>query len=539
MSVTPTQVRTFDPYASVDSNVFNRVTRLLSNNSDCLLHSNPIVVTKTNDTNIALSTGHCIKDDVLIEISASFSVDMTAVEFYTEFGGTAWSETGYYYVVMKYVYTVSTTAPVATIHLVLPSLLSGWNSSGDYLLLGILNVTDPGTREVTSIIKTDGIETINYSDIGNNLFVDSSGNVEIQGLLRNSDGSVSTPSYSFTNDTDTGIFIAEADAIAITTGGTERVRINSTGLFKVLTGSIQVINGTVSVPSITFNSDEDTGIYRISANTLGFATGGVERLRIDSAGNFTFSGAIYHGSYVYFPDGAVTSPSIRFANDADTGMYRITADTLGFSTGGSNRLSIGATGNVTIETGIIKNTDGSFSSPSYTFNNDPDTGMYRITTNAIGFTCAGTKIFQIDTGGVNITGNLQKSSGTFKIDHPLDPDNKYLMHSFIEGPKCDLIYRGDVNLINGQATVDLDLESKMTPGTFDALNKDCKCWLQNDSGWDRVKGNVNQGILNITCENNNSTDTINWMVVGTRKDKHIIESDITDNNGDLITEVNK
>ncbi len=186
MSTQPTQIRTFDPYASVDSNVFNRVTRLISNNSDCLLHSNPIVVTKTNATNIALSTGHCIKDDVLIEISSSFAVDMTASEFYTEFGGTSWSETGYYYVAMKYVYSVSTTAPVATVHLVLPSLRTGWNSSGDYLLLGILNVTDPGTREVTSILKTDGTETVNYSDIGNDLFVDpSTGNVGIGTLSPN------------------------------------------------------------------------------------------------------------------------------------------------------------------------------------------------------------------------------------------------------------------------------------------------------------------------------------------------------------------
>src|SRR5262245_8440898 len=37
-------------------------------------------------------------------------------------------------------------------------------------------------------------------------------------------------------------------------------------------------------------------------------------------------------------------------------------------------------------------------------------------------------------GSVQITGNLAKGGGSFKIDHPLDPENKYLYHSFIESP---------------------------------------------------------------------------------------------------------
>jgi hypothetical protein len=38
------------------------------------------------------------------------------------------------------------------------------------------------------------------------------------------------------------------------------------------------------------------------------------------------------------------------------------------------------------------------------------------------------------SGDVNITGSIAKGSGTFKIDHPLDPENKYLYHSFVESP---------------------------------------------------------------------------------------------------------
>ena len=37
-------------------------------------------------------------------------------------------------------------------------------------------------------------------------------------------------------------------------------------------------------------------------------------------------------------------------------------------------------------------------------------------------------------GDVNVNGTLSKSSGGFRIDHPVDPANRYLHHSFVESP---------------------------------------------------------------------------------------------------------
>lgn len=57
-------------------------------------------------------------------------------------------------------------------------------------------------------------------------------------------------------------------------------------------------------------------------------------------------------------------------------------------------------------------------------------------------------------GNVQIIGNLTKSSGSFKIDHPLDPDNKYLSHSLVESADMMTIYNGTVVLdAKGQAVV--------------------------------------------------------------------------------------
>ena len=67
-------------------------------------------------------------------------------------------------------------------------------------------------------------------------------------------------------------------------------------------------------------------------------------------------------------------------------------------------------------------------------------------------------------GNVNVSGTLTKSGGSFKIDDPLDPANKYLLHSFVESPDMKNIYDGVVTLdANGQAAVTL-------PAWFGTLN---------------------------------------------------------------------
>ncbi|KPL03678.1 MAG: hypothetical protein AMJ73_05825 [candidate division Zixibacteria bacterium SM1_73] len=66
---------------------------------------------------------------------------------------------------------------------------------------------------------------------------------------------------------------------------------------------------------------------------------------------------------------------------------------------------------------------------------------------------------------------MSKGGGGFKIDHPLDPQNKYLYHSFVESPDMKNVYDGVVVLdANGQAVVEL-------PYYFGAVNKDFRYQL--------------------------------------------------------------
>jgi TGF-beta propeptide len=69
-------------------------------------------------------------------------------------------------------------------------------------------------------------------------------------------------------------------------------------------------------------------------------------------------------------------------------------------------------------------------------------------------------------GNVDVDGNLSKAGGSFKIDHPLDPANKYLYHSFVESPDMKNIYDGVATLdASGEALIEM-------PEWFGVLNRD-------------------------------------------------------------------
>jgi hypothetical protein len=142
------------------------------------------------------------------------------------------------------------------------------------------------------------------------------------------------------------------------------------------------------------------------------------------------------------------------------------------------------------------------------------------------------------TASLSISGALSKGSGSFKIDHPLESkkDTHHLVHSFIEGPQADLIYRGKVDLVGGTATINIDTAANITDGTFVLLNREVQCFTTNETGWTAIKGSVSGNILTITAQDNTCTDTISWMVIGERKDPHMYGIDWTDDDGKVITE---
>lgn len=117
-------------------------------------------------------------------------------------------------------------------------------------------------------------------------------------------------------------------------------------------------------------------------------------------------------------------------------------------------------------------------------------------------------------GKVLVTGTLSKSAGSFVIDHPLDPANKYLAHSFVESPDMKNLYDGVVALDDdGRATVVL-------PSYFEALNRDFRYQLTCLGGHAPVYVETEVAENAFTIAGGTPGLRVSWQVTGTRKDAY-------------------
>ena len=115
-------------------------------------------------------------------------------------------------------------------------------------------------------------------------------------------------------------------------------------------------------------------------------------------------------------------------------------------------------------------------------------------------------------GNVAVSGMLSKGGGSFKIDHPLDPENKYLYHSFVESPEMMNIYNGNLTTNeSGLAVVEM-------PEWFEALNRDFRYQLT-------VIGTFAQAIVaekmqgnRFVIRTNEPGVEVSWQVTGVRQD---------------------
>ncbi len=116
------------------------------------------------------------------------------------------------------------------------------------------------------------------------------------------------------------------------------------------------------------------------------------------------------------------------------------------------------------------------------------------------------------SGNLSVTGAITAGTKDFKIDHPLDPANKYLVHASVESSEMMNIYTGNVTTdASGNATVEL-------PEWFQTLNTDFRYQLT-------VIGQFAQAIIARKIENNQFSIKTNapsvevsWQVTGVRQD---------------------
>jgi len=212
-------------------------------------------------------------------------------------------------------------------------------------------------------------------------------------------------------------------------------------------GVVNVEDGTALLPSIVNNGDPNTGLWFPAADTVAVSTGGVERVRVDSSGNVglgvtpgawtatnfiglqigagaSFAGrhasqgspydemylsanAVYEGAWKRIGAAAAT----QYYQDAGTHVFRFAAsDAAGSAITWTTGLSISAAGLVTIP-GALATEDGTALLPSIVNNGDPNTGIWFPAADTVAVSTGGTERWRADSSGLDISGAIEFNPG--------------------------------------------------------------------------------------------------------------------------------
>jgi hypothetical protein len=197
-------------------------------------------------------------------------------------------------------------------------------------------------------------------------------------------------------------------------GNNVQLDVKADGQPSALTATSTLWKGNAAAPAYSFVGDPNTGMYSSTADQVHFSAGGTERLQVSSAG-------IEVWGKVYGQQGNAVGPTYSFIAGTTMGMYYKSADHLGFSAGGAERLDVSSTG-ITVTggvaaTGAISGTTitgsgsilgliitastsnncfrggaGSLAYPAYTFTGDLNTGMYTSAADHLSLSAGGQSI---------------------------------------------------------------------------------------------------------------------------------------------------
>jgi hypothetical protein len=170
-----------------------------------------------------------------------------------------------------------------------------------------------GVGKYLRLYDTAGTDYVNLaSDANGGLVLGGSGTAA--GRLFLADGAAATPSLSFTSDPNTGVYRAGPDRLGFAAGGAPSAEVINVG---------------------------GGGIYLRLYDAAG--TGYVQ-LASDPRGGLSLGGSGASGGLLYLADGSVTAPSVAFISDPNTGVYRVGADHLGLAAGGVKVVEVVSSG---------------------------------------------------------------------------------------------------------------------------------------------------------------------------------------------------
>ena len=218
-------------------------------------------------------------------------------------------------------------------------------------------------------------DTITFTNAGadttttvSGLYASTTSGLTVTGTILAGSGSVAAPSHSFTNDPNTGLFNPAADTLAFAEGGTEAMRISDAGFVGI---------GTTS-PSQLLHINNATGVARCLIQASGTTNA---ELRLQQTTGLLQFGTNASNAYI------VDSVARDFTIDIN----------------GAERFRVNSTGQITVAS------SGTAAAPNYSFQSDPNTGIYSPAADTLAFAEGGVEAMRIDSSGRLLVGTSSTS----------------------------------------------------------------------------------------------------------------------------------
>jgi hypothetical protein len=440
--------------------------------------------------------------------------------------------------------TISTTVPTS-------GQVLGWNGS-NWLPVN-LTITLPFEAEVTTA-NTKGITVVHSATTGNN--------TGLYGQLNSTLGSAVVGIVNSTTGATRGIF---GENHSSTGFGVQGVTTSTSGINYGVYGRSYSTDGFGVYGYASRTAGTNYGVHGISSSTSGIgvyglaeATSTLENYGVFGESNSTLGQGVRGMSpFIGVYGRGEGSTGLNY------GIYGRSQSVDGYGVWGTSP-NIGVYGISSSTTGIYDGVYGKSNSPTGhgVYGTAPTVGMQGTATGTSGENYGvlgvsnssggagvwGTGIYNgvvgVKTGDgwqSAITGYNMESAGysgwfnkwvwagsgyaggkiLFKIDHPLDPPNRYLYHSGVESSEMKNIYDGTVELDSkGEATIIL-------PDWFEAFNKDFRYQLTCIGGYANIyiseKINNNQ----FRISGGSPGLEVSWQVTGIRKDAFSLHNPVS------------